>query len=312
MTVLHLLADGSHFAGDVLFSGCFEPRFKLSRHSSLSQLLGVLEESKYSDPTAISADNTQIVVMALPIGKVYGAVLQIKAILPTAVCISILDPDEGNKETKLYDWDCLFIQRPLNEFALKSIVAAALRQAKLLVSLATVAQFDETIGLFNHRYFMSHLVDGLALVRRHQEQFACVVFSVQYYEMLLDTYGYEFIHALYKYLAGIIQDHIRQEDVMARVGDEEIGLLLFKSDEQGAKSLTQRIMKTVAKKPFQFKTEEEHIALSAGIFGFPAVAMPGADADMVIRYARHALHQAKKQPEDKEGIVIFSQMYPLE
>jgi GGDEF domain-containing protein len=101
---------------------------------------------------------------------------------------------------------------------------------------------------------------------------------------------------------------------LARLGDDEIGLFLPRSPQDGAIILAKRIIESVSMKPFHFASESENIELCAGVFGYNTSEqdsndMVSLDADQALRYARHALHHAKKAEEG--DVFIFNELYPL-
>nr|MBX2860647.1 GGDEF domain-containing protein [Vampirovibrio sp.] len=204
-----------------------------------------------------------------------------------------------------------FLLPPLTRFEVLSRVSTALRHSETLSSLESSTQTDEVTQLYNRTYFLKRLAGEIALSKRHESPVCCVVLGINYYQVFLDSYGYEFINGLLKHLAVIIKSHIRQEDMVARVGDEELALLLPRSSEKGAQVMTERIIRSVLELPFEFEEQTEEITLHAGIAGYPMIEESDtqeADADALIRYARHALHNAKSS--ESRTIQCFGEIKP--
>ncbi len=314
-TPLYLLAEGARFPGEVLLSGCLEPQYEIIKSASLDELMGQLETYVLDQVFAVASKKPVLVMIALPAGKVHQALLQIKAILPHAACITVVEVSE-EKELKLSEWDCLFLPRPLNEFLVKSAVANALRISNLQTQLIDLAQLDERTGLYNQQYFMTRLSEELARARRYGHVVSCSVLSIGYYQMLLDSYGYDFTHAMMRHVGQAVAGHIRHEDILARLGDQELALLLPSSPATGAQTLLQRVIGDLTGTPFQYRSYEETLTVFAGICEFPlpeSVTPQGpVNADMIIRYAHHALHNAKQQDDPARCIRVFHDLYPLE
>jgi diguanylate cyclase (GGDEF)-like protein len=157
---------------------------------------------------------------------------------------------------------------------------------------------------------MQRLGEEISLSRRHLSPLCCVVVGINLYQVYLDSYGYNFINALLRFLADKIGGMIRHEDIVARLGDDEIALLLPRSSEKGAKIITDRLVQQLNEAIFKFGNYEEEVSVCAGIAGYPLSDGSSADADVIIRYARHALHQARNTDHDDSGVQLFSEIKP--
>jgi diguanylate cyclase (GGDEF)-like protein len=234
---------------------------------------------------------------------------QCRSALPGTAFVAVV-PDGKNSDIPVLEMDCHFIKRPLDSFSILGQVAAATRQCQLLAAVADNTQSDEVVNLFNRRYLMQRLSEEISLSRRHLSPLCCVVVGVNLYQVYLDSYGYNFINALLRFLGEKIGGMIRHEDIIARIGDDEIAVLLPRSTEKGAKIFTSRLVKSLNASIFKYGTYEEEISVCAGVAGYPLPDCAGADADVVVRYARHALHQARHAAQDEEKFQLFSEIRP--
>ena len=121
-------------------------------------------------------------------------------------------------------------------------------------------------------------------------------------------YGYDCGDVLLKDLAEIMTKHVRKEDVLTRYGDEEFIILLPNTDEEHAYLFAERLRRDIAKFEFFPEGEEEPhpITVSGGVSSYPFLANVEEDANTLIRYAEHALYNAKRRGKNK--IVQFSQV----
>lgn len=251
----------------------------------------------------------QAVVLAnVPVERLMPFIQRCRSTLPgTSIVALSLD------ETPLLpvlDLDCHFLAAGFSDFDLLSRLASAVRQSELLATVANTAQLDEVTNLFNRHYFMQRLSEELSLSKRHLSPLCCVILGIDYYRMYLDSYGYSFINGLLRFLADKINGMIRHEDLAARIGDEEIAILLPRSTETGARIFTTRLVESLNQLTFKYGTYVEDIAVNAGLVGYPLSELPHADADAVVRYGRHALHQAKTDPDDTLKVRLFSEIRP--
>lgn len=240
---------------------------------------------------------------------------QCRTVLPGSAFIALVEPGQTGKIDVL-EIDCHFLEKNCSDFALLNQISTAVRQAELLSTVSDSAQLDEVTNLFNRRYFIQRLGEEMSLAKRHLSPLCVVALGISFYQMYLDSYGYDFINALLRYMADKTGTLIRHEDIVARIGDDEIGILLPRSTEKGAKVFTNRLLLNLNASTFKYGGYEEELSVCAGVAGFPLPDDTGSDsskvdADTVIRYARHALHQAKCGDEEHVRMQLFSEIKPV-
>lgn len=232
-----------------------------------------------------------------------------RSVLPNVSFVAVLE--EGTPvDIPVLDMDCHFLRRPFDGFALLNQLASAVRQCELLAAVTDADQADEVVNLLNRRYLIQRLGEEISLSKRHLSPLCCVVLGINLYQVYLDSYGYNFINALLRFLGDKIGGMIRHEDIVARIGDDEIAILLPRSTEKGAKIFTDRLVQHLNAAMFKYGTYEEGVSVCAGVAGYPLPDCSNADADMIIRYARHALHQARNADHDESGVQLFSEIKP--
>lgn len=235
---------------------------------------------------------------------------QLRAVCPATACIALLDASAHSEPSALLTADCHVVRQPWTDFSLAGAVSAALHQVDLLAMLSGSAQLDEVTNLLNRSYFIKRLGEEIALSRRHLTPLCCVAVGIGGYQLYLDSYGYQFINGLLRFVGDKISTLTRQEDLVARIGDDEIGILLPRSTEKGAKVFTNRLVLTLNSLRYKQDGYEEELSASAGVAGYPLADGSEADADTVMRYARHALHQARCSSDAHVGVQLFSEIKP--
>lgn len=273
--------------------------YPVSRAESWAELA---QELKPQEPT--------VVIFTSPPEKLTVQVTQIKAMLPVAACISVITQEEAQKISG-YQFDLDFLLVPITRFEILSRVSTAVRQTEMLNNVEATAQLDEVTQLYNRRYFINRLNEEISLSRRHMSPLAVMVFGVNFFQMYLDSYGYNYVNELIRHIALVIQNHKRQEDIIARISDDEIGLLLPHSTPKGARPLADRIIHTIQGAPHKYGEVEEEITVHSGVAGYPSdgsESREDMDADALIRYARHALHNARCS--SSKSVQVFSEIKP--
>lgn len=201
-----------------------------------------------------------------------------------------------------------FINTPINQDELLIRVKSLLRIKELKDKIGVVTTTDELTGLHNRKYLHERLEAEISRSRRYKTKLSCLLFDIDFFKVVNDMYGYDWGDVLLKSLAEKLKSLIRKEDVLTRYGDEEFLLILPNTPEENAFLFAERFRRDIEKMEFIPAGEEERhpITISGGISTYPCFENVDEDANTVIRYAEHALYNAKKRGKNK--IIQFSQI----
>jgi len=201
-----------------------------------------------------------------------------------------------------------YILTPINNKELDVRVQNLIRVKELKESINLVSTTDELTGLFNRKYLHQRLEAELSRSKRYNISISCLLLDIDNFKVINDMYGYDCGDVLLKNLSEIMTNHVRKEDVLTRYGDEEFIILLPNTDEEHAYLFAERLRRDIAKFEFFPEGEEEAhpISVSGGVSSYPFLANVEEDANTLIRYAEHALYNAKRRGKNK--IVQFSQV----
>ena len=201
-----------------------------------------------------------------------------------------------------------FIVDPFKKDELLVRVNALLRIKAIKDKLERVSTTDDLTGLHNRKYLQERLEEEISRSKRYGTKLSCILFDLDYFKVVNDMYGYEWGDILLKNIANKLSAMIRKEDILTRYGDEEYLLVLPNTSEENAFLFGERFRREVEKMEFIPAGEEEahKVTISGGISTYPCMNDVEEDANTVIRYAEHALYNAKHRGKNK--IVQFSQM----
>ena len=171
-----------------------------------------------------------------------------------------------------------------------------------------VSTTDDLTGLHNRKYLQERLEEEISRSRRYGTKLSCILFDLDFFKVVNDMYGYEWGDILLRNIANKLDAMIRKEDILTRYGDEEFLLVLPNTSEENAFLFGERFRREVEKMEFIPAGEEEahRVTISGGISTYPCMKDVDEDANTVIRYAEHALYNAKHRGKNK--IIQFSQM----
>ena len=201
-----------------------------------------------------------------------------------------------------------YIVNPINIKELNLRVQNLIRIKELKDTIGEVSTTDELTGLHNRKYLYEHLETEISRARRYETKLSCLLFDIDFFKVVNDMYGYDWGDILLKKISEMIKEFIRKEDVVTRYGDEEFIVILPNTSEENAFLFAERFRREVEKMEFIPANEEERhpITISGGIASYPFLENVSEDANTLIRYAEHALYNAKHRGKNK--IVMFSQM----
>lgn len=203
-------------------------------------------------------------------------------------------------------YDCLLRTAPSYEVDLR--VNNLLKIKELKDTIKQVSTTDELTGLHNRKYLHERLEAEISRAKRYDTKLSCLLLDIDFFKVVNDMYGYDWGDVLLKKIAEMLSSFIRKEDILTRYGDEEFIIILPNTTEENAFIFAERFRRDIEKMEFIPAGEEEKhpITISGGISSYPFLENVEENANTFIRYAEHALYNAKKRGKNK--IVLFSQV----
>ncbi len=151
---------------------------------------------------------------------------------------------------------------------------------------------DGLTKAFNKKFFLDRLETELAYARRHQADLSLVMFDVDHFKRVNDTYGHLAGDAVLVKLAKITQAALRQEDFFARYGGEEFAVICRGTKLAQAGVLGERLRTGVEGAVFDYEGQRLPVTISVGVSAFPA--SPVETTTQLIGFADEALYEAKR------------------
>ncbi|MBI3764193.1 MAG: GAF domain-containing protein [Chloroflexi bacterium] len=129
--------------------------------------------------------------------------------------------------------------RLLTAFA--NTAAAAIDNARLHAEVQTLAVTDGLTGLANRRAFDHALEVEVARAARYGYPISLIIADIDNFKVYNDTYGHPAGDERLKAIADLLRATLRDPDLAARYGGEELALVLPHTDKEGALALAERI-----------------------------------------------------------------------
>jgi diguanylate cyclase (GGDEF)-like protein len=156
---------------------------------------------------------------------------------------------------------------------------------------------DPLTKAYNKKYFVDQLAIELAYAKRHGTPLSLVIFDLDHFKRINDTYGHVAGDMVLIQLSDLVQGMLRQEDVFARYGGEEFVIILRGINLGDAGVLAERVRRAIEEKPFMAAGATRlPVTISAGV---AAHADDIADSMGLVEAADTALYAAKQGGRNK-------------
>ncbi|HLL24015.1 MAG TPA: GGDEF domain-containing protein [Kofleriaceae bacterium] len=164
-------------------------------------------------------------------------------------------------------------------------------------NLVSSALRDPLTRLFNKRYLLDRLDSELKFARRHNTPVTLVLLDLDHFKRINDTYGHLAGDAVLVNMASVLLRAVRNEDVVARFGGEELAVVLRAIPLEPAALLAERLRKLVEQTSTSHGGREIRATVSMGVAGYPST-----DAETVeelMEAADRALYRAKHEGRNR-------------
>lgn len=164
-------------------------------------------------------------------------------------------------------------------------------QETLLRQLFEASVTDALTGAFNRDHLDSQLKSELSYARRHKTEVSLVLFDVDHFKKVNDTYGHQAGDQVLIQIAQTISRMVRNEDVFARYGGEEFAVVVRAIGLLGAASLAERLRVAVAALAIPNERGTIKVTISLGVAS--SAALEDLRPENLIKVADERLYAAK-------------------
>ena len=164
-------------------------------------------------------------------------------------------------------------------------------QKRLEEELAHRALHDELTGLPNRALFLDRLSHALSRRRRNKARVAVAFIDLDQFKIINDGLGHAAADAVLASVGRRLQDVVRAEDTVARIGGDEF-TVLWEDAQADVAVRAQRLIEAFAAPVILVDGTEVFVRASIGV----AVAQgPRQGADELLRWADAAMYRAKQR-----------------
>jgi diguanylate cyclase (GGDEF)-like protein len=197
---------------------------------------------------------------------------------------------EGEQESQLTS-----VERDLL-LLLSSVASVGVESVRQLEEVTARAATDELTGLPNRRMFDERLKQHLAECDRFDQALSLILCDVDHFKRVNDQHGHRAGDLVLAAIARALAHGIRNIDIVARYGGEELAILLPQTPVERAREVAERLRKTV--EGLRVPVDDGTISVTAS-FGVACYPTSGGGRESLFANADRALYAAKDEGRNR-------------
>jgi diguanylate cyclase (GGDEF)-like protein len=158
-------------------------------------------------------------------------------------------------------------------------------------ALAKLAGIDSLTGVLNRREFFNLGEEEVIRTIQTDQPLSAILLDLDQFKQVNDTYGHAIgDHALIE-ITRVLQESLRQGEIIGRYGGDEFAIILPGSTCEHARQIAERILEKLKSQSVSTKKGHIYITVSLGIAELAQSAEKNLDE--LLELADQALYQAK-------------------
>lgn len=193
-----------------------------------------------------------------------------------------------------------YILRPVDQNELLARTRIQIRRRRFQERLRSnyesslsLAVTDTLTGLYNRRYFETHLQKLLEKNKEARKTLAVLYMDIDHFKSVNDRFGHNVGDEVLKIFAERLKNTLRSFDLLARLGGEEFVVILPDISLELAQQVAERLRRLIAERPFRVTTPEGQLVVTTSM---GAIVIEDGDHNLtgLLDRADKQLYEAKQ------------------
>jgi diguanylate cyclase (GGDEF)-like protein len=162
--------------------------------------------------------------------------------------------------------------------------------------LLALSRTDPLTGLYNRRYFEERLQEEFARARRYRAPLSLAMLDVDFFKRINDTYGHPFGDEVLRAVAQVTRARLREVDLLARYGGEELIALLPETSPADALRACERVREAIEALQLEYSGPDgaKQVVRCTASLGLASLPSPSLQTpEDLLRAADECLYAAK-------------------
>ena len=179
-------------------------------------------------------------------------------------------------------------------------VAIAIENANLLQEVQRLAITDELTNVLNRRGFIETANHEFEAAKRYSRPLSLIMLDIDRFKAINDVYGHPIGDEILVEIAARARTKIRETDYISRYGGEEFLILLIEQKPENARTVAERIRKSVSDQPFDTSVGKISVTISVGVTGASSQI---SSISMMIKTVDKALYKSKENGRNRVTLI---------
>ncbi len=236
--------------------------------------------------------------------KYRGIEARLKAVLlgHTATCeIEVVIDDASEQQ----HWTKLLVSRSVAteqaDVRLSICLDDITHHKKNQQQLEYLAMHDSLTGLYNRHYLEKYLKALSTDAQMHPQMHGLIYLDLDYFKVVNDTFGHHIGDDVLRQVARLINQHIRESDIVCRFGGDEFVIILNYLEADKTVQIAEDIKNAISEHEF---TVENHLRSLACSIGISFIDGNSSNVNLYLMQADTALFEAKRR--GRNAVHVFN------
>lgn len=160
---------------------------------------------------------------------------------------------------------------------------------------------DELTNLYNRRYFFPQANIAFARALRYDEPLAILLLDLDFFKTINDQYGHAAGDEVLSSFAAMLQQQVRDSDILARMGGEEFAIIAVAIHREQVIKFAERVCQAARTLTIHYDAQPLRVTVSIGVavLDHLIVKRDKWTVDTLLAQADQALYQAKREGRNR-------------